>query len=303
VEIATDGIRGLESDRVRVVRVGDFDPDLFDAIGPEAGTAKRRSEAKAMQIGPGPWDFAEAAHSSAALAQVRDQKGSLGLLLLDGLFWREIEVGSHSGIEVLGPGDLLRPWVRPLPESELLSDSRWTVLDAGTVAMLDRGFALRMVRWPSIAAALMDRMILRASWLSFHLAICHVRGLPDRLLLAMWHFADRWGRVVPGGVSVPVRLTHRMLAQLVGARRPSVTSALRSLKEAGKLEHRDDGTWLLRGRPPSQLRGFYDPVRDAAGTSPAAAAARSADDQGKGAAESGCAEDEPGDVVTDPPAV
>jgi hypothetical protein len=104
----------------------------------------------------------------------------------------------------------------------------------------------------------MDRLILRSRWLTFHLAICHVRSLPQRILLAMWHFADRWGRVSPDGVIVPVRLPHRMLAQLVGARRPSVTTALAALRSEGRLEERADGSWLLPGGLPEGLRSAYE---------------------------------------------
>jgi hypothetical protein len=37
---------------------------------------------------------------------------------------------------------------------------------------------------------------------------------------------DRWGRVTPEGVRIPLRLRHHMLAELVAVRRPSATAAL-----------------------------------------------------------------------------
>jgi CRP/FNR family transcriptional regulator, cyclic AMP receptor protein len=52
-------------------------------------------------------------------------------------------------------------------------------------------------------------------------------------------------------VLIPFALTHSTLARLVGARRPSVTSAIGELAKDGLLERTDDG-WLLRGDP-SQL--------------------------------------------------
>jgi hypothetical protein len=37
---------------------------------------------------------------------------------------------------------------------------------------------------------------------------------------------------------------------MVGARRPSVTTALGQLIARGEVERRPDGGWLLRGEPP-----------------------------------------------------
>ena len=64
--------------------------------------------------------------------------GMILLLILGGLFWREACVGRDSGIELLGPGDLLRPWVKPIPGSEILAEDRWTILQPASLAILDR---------------------------------------------------------------------------------------------------------------------------------------------------------------------
>jgi len=52
------------------------------------------------------------------------------------------------------------------------------------------------------------------------------------------------------GVVVPLALTHRILGQLVGARRPTVSTALSELADRQELVRRGDGSWLLRGDPP-----------------------------------------------------
>ena len=44
-------------------------------------------------------------------------------------------------------------------------------------------------------------------------------------------------------------LSHRMLGQLVGARRPTLSTALGELVAKGELSRRPDGTWLLTGEP------------------------------------------------------
>jgi hypothetical protein len=51
----------------------------------------------------------------------------------------------------------------------------------------------------------------------------------------------RGGRLGPAGKRHPL--------ELVGARRPTVTTALTHLAERGELIHRDDATWLLTDQP------------------------------------------------------
>jgi hypothetical protein len=52
-------------------------------------------------------------------------------------------------------------------------------------------------------------------------------------------------------VLVPLRLTHATLAELVAARRPTVTSALSELSRSGLVRSVEDG-WLLFGEPPGE---------------------------------------------------
>ena len=64
-----------------------------------------------------------------------------------------------------------------------------------------------------------------------------------------WHLADRWGHVSPEGVVLELpRLTHEMIARMVAARRPSVTTGIRRLRELGVIEVRSRGRWVLRRR-------------------------------------------------------
>jgi hypothetical protein len=44
-----------------------------------------------------------------------------------------------------------------------------------------------------------------------------------------------------------------MLAQLVAAKRPSVTTALGQLTRETNPSRRADGTWIVHGEPPSEL--------------------------------------------------
>ena len=70
--------------------------------------------------------------------------------------------------------------------------------------------------------------------------------------MLLWHLAGRWGRVRSDGTVLPLRLTHTVLADLVAARRPTVTSALTELARRGLVRSSGD-TWVLSGEPPGEL--------------------------------------------------
>jgi DNA-binding IclR family transcriptional regulator len=72
--------------------------------------------------------------------------------------------------------------------------------------------------------------------------------------LLLWHLADRFRRSHPEGVVLPLPLSHELLAQLVGAQRPSVSRALKELERAGVVARRPDGSWWLGGEPPLGAR-------------------------------------------------
>jgi CRP/FNR family transcriptional regulator, cyclic AMP receptor protein len=75
--------------------------------------------------------------------------------------------------------------------------------------------------------------------------------------MILWHFAERWGRVTPDGVVLRLHLTHDLLAGIVGARRPPVTSALSSLAQKGLVRREDEGTWVLAGPPPESFTDLH----------------------------------------------
>ena len=150
----------------------------------------------------------------------------IGLLVLDGLLVREATVGDHPCAELLGPGDLLRAWDDRDAEILLPRTVEWTALTHSRLAIIDQALAVRAAQWPEIFAALVERAARRAERLVVMQAIAHLTRVDDRLLALLWCLAERWGRVVPGGVLVSLRLPHRTLAGMVGARRPSVTTAL-----------------------------------------------------------------------------
>jgi CRP-like cAMP-binding protein len=177
---------------------------------------------------------------------------SVGLLVLGGLLARRVGVDARFGAELLGEGDLLRPWQGEDEPATLAHTTGWTVLSGTRVAVLDEAFAACVACYPSIIGRLVARALQRSRNLAINMAIVHQARVDVRLHMLLWHLAGRWGRVTSGGVILPMRLTHSVLAELAAARRPTVSSALAELARNG-LARPVDGGWLLLGRPPGEL--------------------------------------------------
>jgi CRP/FNR family transcriptional regulator, cyclic AMP receptor protein len=182
--------------------------------------------------------------------------GGPGLLLLDGLIAVEARVGDRTATELIGPGDLLQP-ACPLAENLLERSDAWRALSPSRFALLDVEFIERVRPWPQIAQALLKRAGRRIADLDVLRAITSQPRLEVRLVLLLWHLAARWGRVEPAGIRVSLPLTHRMLGQLVGAERPSISHALARLAHAGMVTG-TAGDWHLHGTVEDHLETLIE---------------------------------------------
>jgi CRP/FNR family transcriptional regulator, cyclic AMP receptor protein len=230
------------------VQVLQADPELAKAVPPSTrDDAAVYTFAHSLWLEPGEWQ--PDVHADAA--------GHLGLLILDGFLVRHVRVIDRPPAELLGPGDLLHPW-EPDHTEPFVAGSRWDVLEPARLAVLDRRFAAVIGRWPDLVAALMSRAIARSRSLLLNLAIGQLVGVDIRLLVLFWHIAERWGDHDEGGAGdgcvVPVHLTHQLLASLISAQRPTVTSALANLTERGLISRSADGRVVLHGDPPTEFR-------------------------------------------------
>jgi CRP/FNR family cyclic AMP-dependent transcriptional regulator len=172
----------------------------------------------------------------------------LGLLVLDGLVARRVLVPERGrSLELLGRGDLFRPWQDESASFERLS---WTVIEPAAIAVLDQPLAARAREMPQLLEALTDRALRRSRRLAVSAAIANTVGVEERLLLSLWQLTELWGRKAPEGAVLPFRLSHQTLADLVGARRPTVTVALRNLTQRDLLRRGESGHWILVGDPP-----------------------------------------------------
>jgi CRP/FNR family transcriptional regulator, cyclic AMP receptor protein len=226
------------------------DTELAEGLaGADLEGATRALAVHAVTLEAGPWE---------PLAEQWPVPPTLGLLVLEGVVTRDIVFAGRTTTELLGSGDVLRPWEDDVQFDPLPFSVGWHVHEPTRVALLDARIALATARWPVLAGSLSRRHVRRARGLAFQLAIAQLPRVDDRLLVLLWALAERWGRVSPQGVRLPLALPHRTLATLVGARRPSVTTALSGLARDGLVERTEDG-WLLHGDPddvfPMRLHG------------------------------------------------
>jgi CRP-like cAMP-binding protein len=176
----------------------------------------------------------------------------IGLLVLEGLLIRRVGIDGRFGAELLGEGDVLRPWHGEDAFPTLPQTTGWRVLEDARLAILDPRVAQRVARYPELIGRLVGRALERSRNLAVNMAIVHQRRVDIRLLMLFWHLAGRWGHVRPDGVALRLRLTHVVLADVIGARRPTVSTALSELAAAGLIQQVDEA-WLLTGEPPSEL--------------------------------------------------
>lgn len=229
---------GSTPDRGGVIRhLLDIDPDLAEGLDARLRMAARSAATAAVfDADAGEIDL------SSALARSADGPG---LLLLDGVIATNVRVGDRVAAELLGAGDLLEP--DAVDADELVACmTEWRVLHPARLALLDRAFADRVRPWPQLTQALLRRVERRAHNLNVQRAIASQPRLEVRLTLLLWHLASRWGRVEPGGIRLPLPLTHQLLGRLIGAERPSVSHALARLANTGAVTGHGH-EWHLRG--------------------------------------------------------
>jgi CRP-like cAMP-binding protein len=235
-------IESVLADRREVVSILAVDPELGEGLDAEAAaTARRVVVARVVRADRGTWHAAPAAESSRRSA----------LLIIEGLVLHQLALLGKETAELLGPGDVLflygddDPEMVPVPE-------RWRVAQPAAFAVLDHSFFSVARHWPALLNAILGRVTNRTRQLGVQLATSRVTRVDERVLISLWKLAERWGRVAPGGVLLPIPITHETLARLVGAQRPSVTTALGRLSRLGIVERVTRG-WLLHGDAVAQL--------------------------------------------------
>lgn len=232
-------------------------PDLGGSLDDNGQGTVRLIRVRVLRAEVGPWDP----------RSVNLEAAPLGLLVVDGALARTTELGGRRAVELISDGDLLWPWdddalghrppARGAASAAAVNGdleapgppaASWSILAPLRIALLDARVASLAGRMPAFAGELVARGARRARAMSAQLALSQVPRVDARLHGFLWHLAERYGRVRTDGVLLPLPLTHELLAGLVGARRPSVTTALGQLSRRGAVSRVPEG-WLLGGSP------------------------------------------------------
>jgi hypothetical protein len=221
---------------LRAASLFDIDPELAERLDP-----RQRIEARTRAI-VAVADLAAAPWSPERLSKAVSRP--FALMVVDGLVLRELLLGGSTATELLGPYDIVA--TSPPNDALLPTETHWSVPQAARVAILDDRLLQILRAWPGVGRVLLDRSARREARLATHRAIAQLPRVDQRLLALFAHLAERWGRVAAAGVVIPLQLTHETLGRLIGARRPTVSLALKELANDSHLERRNDGSWLLR---------------------------------------------------------
>jgi hypothetical protein len=108
------------------VRLLEADPELGSLLtGTRRSDAERDLVVRTHRLSVGPWDVSRLSGASA---------DHVGLLVLDGVLSRELVVADHVSAELLGPGDLVRPWQGASATGLLPVQAVWSVLSTASVS-------------------------------------------------------------------------------------------------------------------------------------------------------------------------
>ena len=208
-------------------------PDLADELDEERlALARRAVRTRMLAVRRGLWDAAADASTP----------GCYGFIIVTGTVLRRVTAGHREGAELLGPGDLLQP-------AQETDDVSWRVVADTQVAVLDLRALAEAGVVPELAGALLAAANTRTQTVARQLVVAQWPSVDERLVATLDMLAERWGVMTPDGIVLPDFLTHSVLAPIVGARRPSVTTSLKRLAEAGTVRRRPDGRWVLGRRP------------------------------------------------------
>lgn len=186
-------------------------------------------------------------HGQFELDVVLRTNGAFAATVLDGMVVHTLRISERAGIQLLGPGDLLLQGGELTPP--WLEDFTFRAATPARMALIGTEFLGVARRYPQVYRALYERVGDQVQRLTGQLVICQLPRVDQRVLAVMWLLAESWGQVTPEGIRLPLALTHETLGALIGARRPTVSLAMRKLLEQRSIVNQPPG-WLLLELPP-----------------------------------------------------
>lgn len=96
---------------------------------------------------------------------------------------------------------------------------------------------------PKVSLQIIRNLSNRISWLTSRVGNLAITNIEDRLYSVLCSVAQEHGTKSSQGIAIQFPLTHEDLSFLTGAHRVSITRAMKTLKNAGKIIH--DGRKLI----------------------------------------------------------
>ena len=219
------------------MRILVVDPDLGGALsGDGLEEAREHAVLPAVHLDPGKLDVDRLRRSEST------REPLYGFLVADGSVAAQVEMAGRTSTRLIGPGDLV---LLDNAESDAIPATlEWSVLAPARLALLDARLHTIAERWPPLLSAIIHRAAQQTRKALLQQAISQLPRVEERLLALFWSIADRQGVVRPDGIWLELTATHRTLAGMVGAQRPTVSLGLARLAESG-LVRPQAGGWLL----------------------------------------------------------
>jgi CRP/FNR family cyclic AMP-dependent transcriptional regulator len=146
---------------------------------------------------------------------------------------RQTAAGNEVIITLCGPGELVG--FSGLSKATVRVASA-QVVEAGEAFVIDEGdFRALMAERPAIAMAVIESLRWRMESVADALTDVVSEDVPNRIVRLLRRLAAGKGEARNGEWALDLRLTHQELANMIGARRQTVTTALSELHRDGVL--------------------------------------------------------------------
>jgi CRP/FNR family cyclic AMP-dependent transcriptional regulator len=144
-----------------------------------------------------------------------------------------MEDGAEITLDIRKAGDFLGE--NMLSEAIQYPVTAWC-LEKTLVCGFDKsGFEKIVLQYPNIGLQVIKNLSNRINWLTTRMGGMSITNLEERLHRVLISVAREHGFSSPRGFVIHFPLTHEDLSFLVGAHRVSITRAMKSLRESGKI--------------------------------------------------------------------
>jgi CRP/FNR family transcriptional regulator, cyclic AMP receptor protein len=209
------------------IRLLDAEPGLAVGLATAKHEALSRLVVPALRLPAGDWTPPERLDAR------------IGAVVVGGMLLRAGDSFGRADLQLFGPGDIL--------DGEAFAEpgTTWRVLEPAHLAVLGDRFIVAARRWPELISGFARMLFDAQREQHMRAAICTMPRVEERILALFGHLACRWGRVTPHGITLSLPITHEILGALIGARRPTVSLALATLREQQLVTRSSQGLWLL----------------------------------------------------------